>query len=371
MRTRRLGRHGPEVSALGLGCLSFGGIFGPTTEADSLRTLDAAWDAGITFLDVANIYGKGLCETVMGKWLGTRRHRPVIATKAGIVEGPPRGIDNSEAYLRAELEGSLRRLGIDHVDLFYAHRHDPRIPAEDLAGTMQRLQDEGKIGGYGLSEIAPYTLERAHAVHPVTAVQNEYSLWTRQPELGLIQRCARLGVAFVPFSPLARGVFGTPMADPATFPEANSAPASPASIPATGRTTGPETAEAFHDYRPRPRHHPRGPGAGLAAGPGHHIIPIPGTRTAEHLADWLAAPEIDLTTTTARRSSACCPSAGPGATATTTRSPPPPSATADAGNPSARPPGPSPHRRRNARHRGPPRGPAASGKRASACCPGG
>jgi aryl-alcohol dehydrogenase-like predicted oxidoreductase len=237
MRTRRLGRHGPEVSALGLGCLSFGGIFGPTTEADSFRTLDAAWDAGITFLDVANIYGKGLCETVMGKWLGTRRHRPVIATKAGIVEGPPRGVDNSEAYLRAELEGSLRRLGIDHVDLFYAHRHDPRIPAEDLAGTMQRLQDEGKIGGYGLSEIAPYTLERAHAVHPVTAVQNEYSLWTRQPELGLIQRCATLGVAFVPFSPLARGAFGTPMADPAIFPEAEFRTRIPRFYPGNSRST--------------------------------------------------------------------------------------------------------------------------------------
>jgi aryl-alcohol dehydrogenase-like predicted oxidoreductase len=294
MKTRRLGRHGPEVSALGLGCLSFGGIFGPATEAESLRTLDAAWDAGITFLDVANIYGKGLCETVMGKWLATRRHRPVIATKAGIVEGPPRGIDNSEAYLRAELEGSLRRLGVDHVDLFYAHRHDPRIPAEDLAGTMQRLQDEGKIGGYGLSEIAPYTLERAHAVHPVTAVQNEYSLWTRQPELGLIQRCAALGVAFVPFSPLARGVFGTPMADPATFPVGEFRTRIPRFYPGNWPHNRLKLLN-FHDFARTRGVSPAALALAWLLDRGSHIIPIPGTRTAEHLADWLAAPEIDLT----------------------------------------------------------------------------
>lgn len=294
MRQRRLGRNGPMVSALGLGCLSFGGIFGPTTEAESLRTLDAAWDHGITFLDVANIYGHGVCETVIGTWLASRRHRPVIATKAGIVEGPPRAVDNSEAYLRAELDGSLRRLGVDHVDLFYAHRHDPRIPAEDLAGTMQRLQDEGKIGGYGLSEVAPYTLERAHAVHPVMAVQNEYSLWTRQPELGLIRACADLGVAFVPFSPLARGVLGTPMADPASFPPGEFRTRIPRFYP----ENWPHNLlklQGFHAYA-----QDRGltaPALALAwlLDRAAHVIPIPGTRSAAHLRAWVMAPEIDLT----------------------------------------------------------------------------
>lgn len=294
MKTRRLGRNGPEVSALGLGCLSFGGIFGPTTEAESLRTLDAAWDHGINFLDTANIYGKGVSESVIGTWLATRRHRPLIATKAAFTEDPARRIDNRPEHLRAELEGSLKRLGTDHVALFYAHRHDPQIPAEDLAGTMQRLQEEGKILGYGLSEVAPYTLARAHAVHPVTAVQNEYSLWTRQPELGLIQRCADLGVAFVPFSPLARGVFGTPMADPASFAQGEFRTRIPRFHPENWPHNRLKLL-AFHDHA-----HSRGISpAALALAwlldRGSHILPIPGTRSAEHLLDWVAAPEIDLT----------------------------------------------------------------------------
>jgi aryl-alcohol dehydrogenase-like predicted oxidoreductase len=293
MRTRHLGLHGPHVSALGLGCLSFGGIFGPTTTADSLAALDAAWEAGITFLDTANIYGKGVSETVMGEWLRTRRHRPHIATKAAFTENPARRIDNRPEHLRSELEGSLRRMGVDHVTLFYAHRHDPQIPAEDLAGTMQRLVEEGKILGYGLSEVAPYTVERCHTVHPVMAVQNEYSLWTRQPELGLIQLCARLGVAFVPFSPLARGVFGTPMADPATF----AADEFRTRIPRFHPENWPHNRarlQAFHDFAASRGFTPSALALAWLLDRGVHVIPIPGTRTASHLRDWLAAPEIDL-----------------------------------------------------------------------------
>lgn len=294
MRTRPLGRNGPRVSALGLGCLSFGGIFGPTTEEESLGTLDAAWDHGITFLDTANIYGKGVSETVIGKWLASRRHRPVIATKAAFTEDPARRIDNRPAHLRAELEGSLRRMGVDHVALFYAHRHDPQVPAEDLAGTMQRLQEEGKILGYGLSEVAPHTLRRAHAVHPVTAVQNEYSLWTRQPELGVIQTCAELGVAFVPFSPLARGCFGTPMADPATFAPGEFR----TRIPRFHAGNWPQNRErllAFHAFARARGLSPATLALAWVLDRGVHLIPIPGTRSAAHLADWIAAPEVDLT----------------------------------------------------------------------------
>jgi aryl-alcohol dehydrogenase-like predicted oxidoreductase len=294
MRQRRLGRHGPMVSALGLGCLSFGGMFGPTTETESLRTLDAAWDHGITFLDTANRYGEGVSETVIGTWLKSRSHRPHIATKAAFSDDPTRPIDNRPEHLRGELEGSLRRLGVDHVTLFYAHRHDPQVPAEDLAGTMQRLQDEGKILGYGLSEIGPYTLERTHAVHPVTAVQNEYSLWTRQPELGLIQRCAQLGVAFVPFSPLARGAFGTPMAQPANFVPGEFR----TRIPRFQPENWPHNLLKLQDFHALARDRGFTPAAFALAwllDRGPQLIPIPGTRSAEHLAAWANAPEIDLT----------------------------------------------------------------------------
>lgn len=294
MKQRHLGTNGPMVSALGLGCLSFGGTFGPTTEADSLATLDAAWENGITFLDTANRYGEGISETVIGKWLKTSGHRPHIATKAAFSDDPARRIDNRPEHMRTELEGSLKRLGVDHVTLFYAHRHDPQVPAEDLAGTMQRLQEEGKILGYGLSEIGPYTLERAHSVHPVMAVQNEYSLWTRQPELGLIQRCAQLGVAFVPFSPLARGVFGTPMADPANFAKDEFR----ARIPRFNPENWPRNRaklDAFHAFARTRGFTPAALALAWLLDRAPHIIPIPGTRTADHLRAWAMAPEIDLT----------------------------------------------------------------------------
>jgi aryl-alcohol dehydrogenase-like predicted oxidoreductase len=294
MKQRRLGQHGPNVSAIGLGCLSFGGIFGATTEAESLHTLDAAWDHGINFLDTANVYGKGVSESVIGKWLASRPHRPHIATKATFTDDPARRVDNRPEHLRAELESSLKRLGTDHVTLFYAHRHDPQIPAEDLAGTMQRLQDEGKILGYGLSEIAPYTLERAHAVHPVMAVQNEYSLWTRQPELGLIQRCADLGVAFVPFSPLARGAFGTPMADPASFMEGEFRTRIPRFQPENW-SRNLLKLQAFHTMARDRGFTPAALALAWILDRGPHLIPIPGTRSADHLKTWAMASDIDLT----------------------------------------------------------------------------
>lgn len=215
MHYRRLGQNGPDVSAIGLGCMSFAGAYGVATEAESFAVLDAALAAGVNFYDTANIYGMGRSEEILGAWLASRRPEGlVIATKASIIPGPPREINNSAAYLRQELEGSLKRLGRERVELFYAHRRDDRVPVEELADTMARLVAEGKIGGYGLSECAPDTLRRAHAVHPVTAVQSEYSLWTRAPELGLVQACAALGVAFVPFSPVGRGALVDDAQDP-------------------------------------------------------------------------------------------------------------------------------------------------------------
>ncbi len=294
MKTRQLGVAGPRVSAIGLGCMSFGGIFGATTTDESLRCLDAAWDAGIDFLDTANIYGMGVSETVMGQWLATRKRGVHIATKASIVSGQNRRFDNSASHLRSELEGSLKRMGVDHVTLFYIHRREQERPVEEVVQTLQALIAEGKIGGYGLSEISPGTLRRAHAVHPCMAVQNEYSLWTRQPELGLLQTCAELGTAFVPFSPLARGVLGRDPLDVSTFAPGDFR----AVIP---RFHAPDWAlnqarlTAFRAYAAE-----RGvavPALAMAwiLDQGPHLIPIPGTRTADHLMDWAGASELTLT----------------------------------------------------------------------------
>lgn len=294
MKLRKLGAGGPMVSAIGLGCMSFGGTFGPTTREASHRCLDAAYDLGLTHLDTANIYGMGLSESILGTWQGLHKPNISIATKASIVNGPPRRFDNSESHLRAELESSLKRLGVDHVDLFYIHRREDRIPIEEVVGSLTRLIDDGLIGGYGLSEISPGTLRRAHAVHPCRAVQNEYSLWSRQPDLGLIQTCAELGVAFVAFSPLGRGVFGREIVDPATLPATDFR----LQIPRFQEPNWSLNQTRLHAFRAFARDIGQTPSA-LALtwvlDQGEHLIPIPGTRTADHLSDWITASDFTFT----------------------------------------------------------------------------
>ncbi len=294
MKTRQLGPGGPQVSAIGLGCMSFGGIFGPTSVAESHACLDAAWEAGIDFLDTANIYGMGVSESVIGQWLASRKHAVHIATKAAIVAGPSRRFDNSEAHLRAELEGSLKRLGVDHVALFYIHRREQERPVEEVVQTLQKLIHEGKIGGYGLSEVSPGTLRRAHSVHPCRAVQSEYSLWTRQPELGMIQTCAELGTAFVPFSPLARGALGRGNLDPTRFAPGDFR----ASIPRFHEPDWTLNLARINALRTFAADHGLSvPELAIAwiLDQGPHLIPIPGTRTATHLRDWAGAAELTLT----------------------------------------------------------------------------
>jgi aryl-alcohol dehydrogenase-like predicted oxidoreductase len=292
MKKRRLGRDGPMVSAIGLGCMSFAGFFGATTEAESHRCLDAAVDRGIDFLDTANVYGDGVSETVIGTWGGLKTGKVRIATKAGIRRGD--GPDNSEPHLRAELDGSFRRLGVDRVELFYVHRREKGRPVEEVAETMGRLIAEGKIGGWGLSEVSPATLRRAHAVCPVRAVQSEYSLWTRLPELGMLQATAELGVAFVPFSPVARGMLGRSYPDPKTMAATDY------------RQTIPRFAEPAYSANCRAIDGLRGFAAsrGWAVSAlalawilsrGDHLIPIPGTRSADHLRDWAGADTLPLT----------------------------------------------------------------------------
>jgi aryl-alcohol dehydrogenase-like predicted oxidoreductase len=209
MKTRILGTNGPEVSAIGLGCMGMSEFYGAGDEQESLATIDRALDLGINFLDTSDIYGPHTNEVLVGKALKGRRHKFFLATKFGILRDPAnpalRGVDGSPAYVRSAVEASLRRLGIETIDLYYQHRVDPKTPIEDTVGAMARLVEEGKVRFLGLSEAAPHTLERAQSVHPITALQTEYSLWTRDPEPEVIPMCRKLGVAFVAYSPLGRG----------------------------------------------------------------------------------------------------------------------------------------------------------------------
>ena len=205
MKTRRLGTDGPAVSAMGLGCMSMSQAYGTRNDAESLKTLCRALDLGVTFLDTADVYGEGHNETLVGEGIRGRRDEVFLATKCGILHSGRKGLDGSPSYIRGACEASLRRLGTEVIDLYYLHRKDPETPIEESVGAMAMLVQEGKVRHLGLSEVAPPTLKRACAVHPIAAVQSEYSLWFREPETGILPACRELGVAFVPFSPLGRG----------------------------------------------------------------------------------------------------------------------------------------------------------------------
>ncbi|TDD60832.1 aldo/keto reductase [Kribbella antibiotica] len=199
-----------QVSRIGLGAMSMSGFYnvGEGSEAESIRTIHRALDLGVTHLDTAEIYGPYTNEELVGQALKGRRDQVVLATKFGLVshadEGSP-GLDSSPANIRVAVEGSLKRLGTDHIDLYYQHRVDPKIPIEDTIGAVAELVAEGKVRYVGLSEAAPATIRRAHAVHPITALQTEYSLWTRDPEDELLPLLRELGIGFVPYSPLGHG----------------------------------------------------------------------------------------------------------------------------------------------------------------------
>lgn len=209
MKTRRLGRSGPEVSAIGLGCMGMAAFYGQASdEGQATAVIHRALDLGVTLFDTAEMYGPHTNEIQVGKALADRRDRAFVATKFGIGYNADRSalkVDGSPANVRRAIEGSLKRLGMDHVDLYYLHRVDPDTPIEETVGAMAELVTEGKVRFLGLSEAAPDTLRRGHATHPITALQTEYSLWSRDPEDGLLATCDELGIGFVPYSPLGRG----------------------------------------------------------------------------------------------------------------------------------------------------------------------
>lgn len=302
MRRRALGPNGPEVSVLGVGAMSFADFYGPVTEAESHAILDAALEAGVDHLDTSNVYGMGRSEEAVGTWLDRYRDKggavPFrIATKAAIRRDPEtgkRGFDNSPEHLESELDKSLKRLRVEQVDLFYVHRRDPNREIEEVTETLAALVAKGKIARIGYSEIAPTSLERAFAVHPVAAVQSEYSLQTRQPELGLVQACERLGTALVAFSPVGRGLL-------------SDTPPTPERVAASGflkdnpRFTGGNLERNIAASQPL---------RDLAAETGHStaalaiawvidrspaVLPIPGTRSPAHFAQLVEGATLTLT----------------------------------------------------------------------------
>lgn len=297
MRYRNLGHSALSISAIGLGCMGMSEFYGPRNEEESVATIHLALDRGVNFLDTADMYGTGHNEELVGRAIKGRRNEVVLATKFGNVRGPDGGflgINGRPEYVRMACEASLHRLNVETIDLYYQHRVDANVRIEETVGAMERLIEEGKVRFLGLSEAAPATLRRAHRTHPITALQTEYSLWSRDPEEEILPACRELGISFVAYSPLGRGFL-------------------------TGRFKSPEELSP-EDFR---RNHPRFQGENLtrnlelvgrveqlASKKGckasqlalawvlaqdDNVVPIPGTSRRAHLEDNIAALEVTLT----------------------------------------------------------------------------
>ena len=298
MKTRRLGPNGPEVSAIGLGCMGMAAFYGtPSDEGHATAVIHRALELGITFFDTAEMYGPHTNEIQVGKALADRRDKAFVATKFGIGYNADRTalkVDGSPANVRRSIEGSLTRLGMDHVDLYYLHRVDPDTPIEETVGAMAELVTEGKVRFLGLSEAAPETIRRAHATHPITALQTEYSLWSREPEDEILLTVRELGIGFVPYSPLGRGFLSGDIKSIDDLEEGDFRRTNPRFMGENFQKNL-NLVEAIKGIA-----HDRGVTAAqlalawvLAQGDG--IVPIPGTRRIATLEQNAAAADITLT----------------------------------------------------------------------------
>lgn len=315
MKYRTLGGS-LDVSALGLGCMPMAGVganmYGAANEDESIATIHRAIDLGVTFFDTAEVYGPYSNEKLLGRAIRGRREGLVIATKFGfrIDDGRMTGVDSSPANIRRACEGSLRRLGIDVIDLYYQHRVDPAVPIEETVGAMAELVKEGKVRHLGLSEAAAATLRRAHAVHPIAALQSEYSLWEREVEPEILPTCRELGIGFVPYSPLGRGFLTGQIRSRSDLPEGDY------------RLRDPRYDEGNFEKnleivdivrRVAERHGISGAQVALAwlLARGPDIVPIPGSKRRETLEDSMAAAEVTLSAEDMAELDAAAPVAGP------------------------------------------------------------
>ncbi len=298
MKSRRLGRDGPTVSEIGLGCMGMSAFYGETDETESTATIHRALDLGCNFLDTSDMYGPHTNERLVGRAIAGRRDEVVLATKFGIVlepgDPPRRSVNGTPDYVREACEASLGRLGVDHIDLYYQHRVDPKTPIEETVGAMGELVAAGKVRHLGLSEASAETIRRAQAVHPIAAVQTEYSLWTRHVEDEILPTLRELGIGLVAYSPLGRGFLSGRFSSPEELDEGDFRRQGP-------RFTG-ENLEANRRLVDRVRQlaqeHACTPGQLALAwvlAQGEDIVPIPGTKRRTYLEENVAAGEVDLT----------------------------------------------------------------------------
>ena len=299
MELRRLGAFGPEVHPVGVGAMSFAEFYGPTTDENSYAILDTAVELGVNHIDTANVYGMGRSEKAIGAWLkgkgAAARDGLVIATKGGITRDAngKRFYDNSLEHLEAELDGSLSRMGIDCVDLYYVHRRQADMPIEEVALALGKLVEKGKTKAIGFSEIAPSSLRRAHAVHPVAAVQSEYSLSTRAPEMGLVQTCAELGVALVAFSPVGRSLLtDTPLTQD-VIPSLPFLSGNPRFLE-PNYSTNIALTDPFRTLAAEMGMRTASLAVAWTLAKGEHVLPIPGTRNVAHFRDLVAGADHPL-----------------------------------------------------------------------------
>jgi aryl-alcohol dehydrogenase-like predicted oxidoreductase len=298
MDTIALGSQGLEVSRQGLGCMGMSDFYGPRDDAESIATLRRALELGVTFFDTADMYGPYTNEVLIGQALASRRAEAVIATKFGIVRDPDdptkRAVNGRPEYVRAACEGSLARLGVDHIDLYYQHRVDPDTPIEETVGAMGELVAEGKVRFLGLSEAAPATIRRAHAVHPITALQTEYSVWSREPEREILPTLRELSIGFVPYSPLGRGFLTGALRSLDDLDEADFRRYQPR-FQGDNLAANVAIVEVIDQLARAKGGTPGQVALAFVHSAGRDVAPIPGTKRRRYLEENVAALEVELT----------------------------------------------------------------------------